>query len=72
MLSTVRRIRKVECNARIRVSLERMEGMATRKRIARSCLKNVASIFALADAGSSGKYFLLASNSDWGVFFTLI
>ena len=43
-LNTVLRIRKNECNTTIKLSLDVQEVNAIRKRIARNCLKNEASI----------------------------
>jgi hypothetical protein len=46
-LSTVRRTRKKVWNARIKTSLDLQDGNVMRKRMALSCLKNVASMLGL-------------------------
>src|SRR5258705_10233613 len=69
ILNTVLRMRKQECRMTSPDSVERHDGIVTRKRIERSCERNAPSMFGLADSGDSmsGKCGLSAVNLDLGV-----
>jgi hypothetical protein len=69
ILNTVLSMRNAEWRITSPDSAERHDGMATRKRIARSCERNARSMLGLADSEESrrGKCGLSAVNLDLGV-----
>jgi hypothetical protein len=67
ILNTVLRIRNPECSTTMPNSGERHDGIATRKMIERSWVRNPRSIFGLTVSGSNGKCNLSAVNFDFGV-----